>query len=201
MSFDAQQTLQSARGGNEDSLGQLLESYKPYLTLLARVQIGQRLRGKVDPDDVVQEVFLEAHRQFAKFRGTTEQELTAWLRSILAGRLTVTIRRYIGAKGRDVRLERELGARLDQSSQALERGLAASISTPSQQASRREQAVLLAEALVRLPPDYREVIIQHHMEGLTFSQVGKLMDRSEDSIQKLWVRGLATLRRNLGGAA
>lgn len=201
MSFEAQQTLNEARGGNENSLGQLLESYKTYLLLLARVQIGQRLRGKVDPDDVIQEVFLEAHRQFGKFRGTTEQELTAWLRSILAGRLTVTIRRYIGAKGRDVRLERELGARLDQSSQALERGLAASISTPSQQASRREQAVLLAEALGRLPADYREVIIQHHMEGLTFSQVGQRMDRSEDSIQKLWVRGLATLRRTLGGAA
>jgi RNA polymerase sigma-70 factor (ECF subfamily) len=201
MSFDAQQTIQEARGGNDEALGQLLESYKPYLILLARVQIGQRLRGKVDPDDMIQEVFLEAHRQFGKFRGTTEQELTAWLRSILAGRLTLTIRRYIGAKGRDVRLERELGARLDQSSQALERGLAASISTPSQQASRREQAVLLAEALGRLPPDYREVIIQHHMEGLTFSQVGRLMDRSEDSIQKLWVRGLAALRRNLGGAA
>jgi RNA polymerase sigma-70 factor (ECF subfamily) len=200
MRFDAQQTLQEARGGSDEALGQLLESYQPYLVLLARVQIGQRLRGKVDPDDLVQEVFLEAHRQFAKFRGTTEQELTAWLRSILAGRLTMTVRRYVGAKGRDVRLERELAARIDQSSQALERGLAASISTPSQQASRREQAVLLAEALGRLPPDYREVIIQHHMEGLTFTQVGKLMDRSEDSIQKLWVRGLAALRRTMGGA-
>ena len=200
MRFDAQQTLQEARGGSDEALGQLLESYQPYLVLLARVQIGQRLRGKVDPDDLVQEVFLEAHRQFAKFRGTTEPELTAWLRSILAGRLTMTVRRYVGAKGRDVRLERELAARIDQSSQALERGLAASISTPSQQASRREQAVLLAEALGRLPPDYREVIIQHHMEGLTFSQVGQLMDRSEDSIQKLWVRGLAALRRTMGGA-
>ena len=201
MSFDAQQTLQEARAGNDNALGQLLEAYKPYLVLLARVQIGQRLRGKVDADDLVQEVFLEAHRQFGKFRGTTEPELTAWLRSILAGRLTMTVRRYVGAKGRDVRLERELAARIDQSSQALERGLAASISTPSQQAARREQAVLLAEALGRLAPDYREVIIQHHMEGLTFTQVGKLMGRSEDSIQKLWVRGLAALRRTMGGTA
>ena len=45
MSFDAQQALNEARGGNEHSLGPLLESYKPYLSLLARVQIGQRLRG------------------------------------------------------------------------------------------------------------------------------------------------------------
>ena len=109
MSFDAQQKIQDARGGNDEVLGQLLESYKPYLILLARVQIGQRLRGKVDPDDMIQEVFLEAHRALRQFRGTTEHELTAWLRSILAGRLTLMIRRYIGAKGRDVRLERELG--------------------------------------------------------------------------------------------
>ena len=200
MSFDAQQTLQGARGGSDDALGQLLESYKPYLVLLARVQIGQRLRGKVDPDDLVQEVFLEAHRQFAKFRGTTEPELTAWLRSILAGRLTMTVRRYVGAKGRDVRLERELAARIDQSSQALD-ARAGGVDQHAQPAGLAARAGGAAgRALGRLLPDYREVIIQHHMEGLTFTQVGKLMDRSEDSIQKLWVRGLAALRRTMGGA-
>jgi RNA polymerase sigma-70 factor (ECF subfamily) len=198
---DLQLLLQSARGGNEAALGQLLESYSQYLTLLARVQIGRRIQGKVDPADVVQETFLEAHRQIAQFRGTSEGELVAWLRRILAGQLALTMRRFLGTKGRDVNLERELGVQLDQSSQVLDGGLVASGSTPSQHVSRREQAVILADALDRLPPDYREVIILRHLETLPFGEVAARMNRSEDSVQKLWVRALASLRRAMEGGS
>ena len=193
--------IDEARGGNGVAMGSLLESYSRYLTLLARVQIGQRLQGKVDPADVVQETFLEAHRQFPQFRGTSEAEMAAWLRRILAGQLALLVRRYIGTKARDMNLERELGAQLDQSSEAIDRGLAASISTPSQRASRREQAVLLADALGRLPEDYREVIILRHLEGIAFADVAARMGRSVDSVQKLWVRALGSLRSTMEGAA
>lgn len=200
MTSDTHSLLLQARGGNEAALGQLLESYSHYLTLLARLQIGRRLQGKADPADVVQETFLDAHRQFRNFRGVTEAELSAWLRRILAGQLTLLVRRYRGTKARDVMLEQELGAQLDQSSQVLDRGLAASISSPSQHASRREQAVILADALGALPADYREVIILRHLESLSFTDVAQRMGRSEDSVQKLWVRALASLRGTLGGA-
>jgi len=196
-----QALLERARSGDDAALGRLLESYSNYLMLLARVQIGRRIQGKVDAGDVVQEVFLEAHRQIANFRGTTEAELVAWLRKILAGQLALTLRRYLGTKGRDVNLERELGAQLDQSSQALDGGFVASTSTPSQHVSRREQAVLLADALDRLPPDYREVIILRHLESLPFAEVASRMGRSEDSVQKLWVRALASLRKSMDGGS
>jgi RNA polymerase sigma-70 factor (ECF subfamily) len=193
--------IEKARGGDEAALGQLLESHSPYLTLLARVQIGRRLQGKADPGDLVQEVFLEAHRQIRQFRGTCEAELAAWLRTILAGQLALLLRRYLGTQKRDITLERELATQIDQSSQALDRGLAASLSTPSQHASRREQVVLLAAALGRLSEDYREVIILRHLEGLTFREVAERMGRSENGVQKLWVRALANLHRLLEGVS
>ena len=96
-------------------------------------------------------------------------------------------------------LERELGVQLDQSSQAMDIAFVASLSTPSQHASRREQAVLLAEALRELSDDHREVIVLRHLEALSFPEVAARMGRSEDSVQKLWVRALANLRRSLGG--
>src|SRR3954452_21806686 len=201
MTGEPQVLLEQARKGNDVALGQLLESYSRYLTLLARVQIGRRLQGKVDAGDVVQEVFLEAHRQIANFRGTTEAEFIAWLRRILAGQLALTLRRYLGTKGRDVNLERDLGAQLDQSSQAMDGGFVAATSTPSQHVSRREQAVLLADALDKLPPDYREVIILRHLESLPFGEVAGRMGRSEDSVQKLWVRALSSLRRSMDGGS
>jgi RNA polymerase sigma-70 factor, ECF subfamily len=190
--------LARARGGDDGALGLLLERYRAYLTLMARLQIGRRLQGKADPADMVQEAFLEAARHFPQFRGATEPELAAWLRQILATCMAHLVRRYYGTQARDVRLERLLEDELDQSSRALDRGLMAEQSTPSQHVSRREQAVLLADALARLPTDYREVIILRHLEGLTFPEVAVRMERTLDSVEKLWVRALPRLRRALG---
>jgi RNA polymerase sigma-70 factor, ECF subfamily len=195
---DPEQLLHLARNGSTAALGRLLERYRNYLALLARLQIGKRLQGKLDPSDLVQETFLEAHRDFAQFRGGSEAEFVNWLRQILAMNLANLVRHYYGTQRRDVRLERELAVDLDQSSRVLDRGLVAAGSTPSQQAARREQAVLLADALGRLPQDYREVIILRHLEGLTFPEVAHRLGRTLDSVEKLWARGLARLRRSLG---
>ena len=111
----------------------------------------------------------------AEVRGSAEGELLGWLRQILAGVLANIVRRFYRTRRRDVRLERELANDLDRSSQVLEQSLAAPGSTPSQRAARREQVVLLAEALERLPDDYREVIILHHLEGLKFPEVARRM--------------------------
>jgi RNA polymerase sigma-70 factor (ECF subfamily) len=197
--LDPEQLLGLARTGDGTARGRLLAAYGDYLALLARLQIGRRLQGKVDAADLVQETFLEAHRSFGMFRGTREAELVAWLRQILASKFLDLMRRYLGTRRRDVRLERELAEELDQSSRLLDRALVARQSSPSQQALRREQAVLLAGALARLPEDYREVLILHHLEGLSFPEVRRRLNRTLDSVEKLWARGLARLRRALGG--
>src|SRR4051794_12503827 len=103
-----QDLLARARAGEDGALGRLLERYRAYLTVLARVQIGRRLQGKADAADVVQEAFLEAARAFAQFRGRTDREFTAWLRQILANSLAHLVRRYCGTLARDVSLERAL---------------------------------------------------------------------------------------------
>jgi RNA polymerase sigma-70 factor (ECF subfamily) len=194
-----EQLLHQAQAGDDPALGRLLELYRAYLAVLARVQIGRRLQGKVDASDLVQEAFLGAYRDFPQFRGTTEQEFLGWLRQILASLLANLVRHYQGTQRRDVRLERQLALELDQSSQALDRGLMAPQSSPSQQAIRREQSVLLAGALGRLPDEWRELLILRHLEGLSFPEVAQRLGRTVDSVKKLWPRALASLRRLLEG--
>ena len=196
---DPTDLIRQARGGTTEALGLLLSRYGNYLGLLARVQVGRRLQGKVDPADLVQETFLEAHRHFPGFRGQSEPEVAAWLRQIMVGVLSNLLRRYLGTKGRDIRLERELAGELDHSSQAIDRGFADPGPTPSKLAAGRERAVLLADALGRLPDDYREAIILRNLEELPFAEVAKRMGRSEDAVQKLWIRALAKLRTALDG--
>jgi RNA polymerase sigma-70 factor (ECF subfamily) len=187
----AAQLLDRARAGDAKTLGQLLEGYRAYLLVLARVQIGRRLQGKVDASDVVQEAFLGAYRDLPQFRGTSESEFLGWLRKILASLLANLVRHYQGTQRRDVPLERQLARELDQSSHALEANLQAPQSSPSQEASRREQSGLLAEALGRLPQEWRELLILRHLEGLSFPEVARRLGRSVDSVKKQWPRALA----------
>jgi RNA polymerase sigma-70 factor, ECF subfamily len=196
--LDPAELLKRARDGDGAALGLLLQRYRAYLKLLARLEIGRRLSGKLEPSDVVQETFLEAHRDFGAFRGTTEAEFTRWLRRILATNLANAVRHYYGTQRRDIRLERDLAEQLHESSAHLGSALVGSDTSPSLQAARREEAVTLADALTQLPVDYREVLVLRHLEGLSFPDVAGRMGRTEDSVKNLWARALARLRRLLG---
>jgi RNA polymerase sigma-70 factor, ECF subfamily len=188
-------TIQLAKQGDEHSLGVLLSSYERYLKLLAEVQLGYAMRSKVDASDIVQETFLEAHRAIKRFEGSNSEQLIAWLKSILATRLANTMRHYLGTQARDVRLEQRIGQSLDESALSLGGLLPAPGSSPSQHVASKEQSQLVAEALLRLADDYREVIVMRHLEGLTFPEISKAMQRSVDSVEKLWLRGMAKLKR------
>jgi RNA polymerase sigma-70 factor (ECF subfamily) len=198
---DPEKLMELARGGDEPALGVLLQSYRSYLALLASYQIGRRLQQKVDSSDVIQETFLEAYRDFKQFRGATEPELIAWLRRILANNLANVVERYHGTRRRDVRLERDLAKELDRSSCMLDRALADKQSSPSQRVARRDQAVILANALQRLSPDYRQVLIFRHLEELAFPEIAHRMKRSVPSVKNLWARAVAQLRYALGGVS
>jgi len=195
--FDPELLLVMAKGGDGAALGQLLERYRNYMGLLVRLQVGRRLRTKVDIEDLLQEIWLEIHRKIALFRGGSEREFLTWARRVIGAILANQVRHYLGTKCRDLRLERALADELDQSSRALDENLVAAQSSPSQQAVRREQAVLLADALEDLPEDYREVIILRQLEGLSFPDVARRMGRTEDSVKNVWLRALARLRRTL----
>jgi RNA polymerase sigma-70 factor (ECF subfamily) len=195
--FDPELLLVLAKAGDGAALGRLLERYRNYMGLLIRLQVGRRLRRKVDAEDLLQELGLEIHRKIVTFRGSSEREFLMWVRRMIGSIMANQVRHFLGTKCRDLRLERALVEELDRSSRALNRNLVAPQSTPSQQAVRREQAVILADALQRLPEDYREVIILRQLEGLSFPEVARRLGRTEDSVKNVWLRALARLRRTL----
>src|SRR5271166_1482286 len=195
--FDPEFLLVLAKAGDGAALGRLLGRYRNYVGLLVRLQVGRRLKSKVDIEDLLQEIWLEIHRKIALFRGGSEREFLSWVRRLIGSILANQVRHYIGTKGRDLRLERALADELDQSSRAMNGSLVAPESSPSQQAVRREQAVLLADALQDLPEDYREVIILRQLEGLSFPDVARRLGRTEDSVKNVWLRALARLRHML----
>jgi RNA polymerase sigma-70 factor (ECF subfamily) len=199
MGTDPDGLLSLAKAGSGPALSRLLERHRGALEVQARLQVGRRLRAKLDFEDLMQELSLEAHRDITQFRGRSEGEFVSWLRKVFATILSNQVRRYLGTRRRDLRRERRIATGRDDTSRAvIDRRLVAPQSSPSQQASRRERAELLAEALQTLPPAYREVIVLRNLEGLSFSDVAERMGRTEDSVKNIWLRALSRLRRMLG---
>jgi RNA polymerase sigma-70 factor (ECF subfamily) len=173
--------------------------YEPWLRLLARVEIDSRFAGKFSASDAVQQTLTEAWRCWSEFRGQGERERLAWLRQILAHQLAHLARHYAGTQKRDIAREVSLEQSLAQSTARLEHMLAADNSSPSQQIERREQQLLLADVLERLPDDYRRVLILRHLSGLSHAEVAKQMNRSIGAVRMLWIRALARLRDEVSG--
>jgi RNA polymerase sigma-70 factor, ECF subfamily len=197
---NAGRLIQRARGGDPEALGHLLQMYRDYLSFMAESQMCRYSHHAVSASDVVQETFLRAHDNFYQFQGSTEAALTAWLRRILANSIVSLARRPLGLRRQSPAREQTLRDLLDSSSQAAAALFVASDSSPSARASRRERAVLFANAMQQLPGDYRQVILLRHMQGLPFAQVAQQMGRSLSSVEKLWVRALKCLRQLLQAA-
>ncbi len=195
---DLSKLIDQARKGDNQALGELLTSYRKYLVFLARSQVHHHMQAKVDPSDVAQEVCLAAHASIREFQGGTSEEFAGWLRGILTNILAMQMRKYLGTQKRDPRLEQALQQRLASASGFLQSGIAGDFTSPSQHFARNEAFLRLAEALERLPEDYRQVIVLRHVEALPFAEIARVMQRSVDSVEKLWVRGLAKLKQSMG---
>ena len=183
-----------ARGGDQDALERLFEVCRNYVNLLAQAQAESWLQAKVDASDIAQQTMLEAYRDFIGFEGRTRAEWLAWLRRILARNVTDFIRQFRGAKRQ---INREIGLQNAASSSNNLFEPADSAETPSQQLLARERELLIADAVARLAPDHREVIMLRNLQQLEFEEVARRMNRSRPAVQMLWMRALAKLQEIL----
>ncbi len=188
--------LFSAKEGEREKLGELLEMYANYLRILATTQLDNKLRSRVSPSDVVQETLLEAHRDFDDFRGGSEPELLSWLRKILIHNIGRVVERHVLTEKRNVRREVSMNRvhrSLEQSSMHL-RQVADPGCSPSTAAQRTEHTRMLADQLAELPEDHRQVILLRNLEGLSFKEVAESMGRSSGAVRMLWLRAIEGLR-------
>jgi RNA polymerase sigma-70 factor (ECF subfamily) len=194
---DISPELDAARTGSLDALGRVLETYRAYLLLVADREIDPKLQAKGGASDLVQETFLEAQRDFARFQGRTDGEFRAWLRQLLLHNLANFARRYRGTDKRQV--HREVGLAADSSGANPAGALPADTPTPSRWAMAGEQDAALQRAMEQLPEDYRRVLLMRYQDELSFDAIAEKMQRSAGAVRKLWLRAVERLRQELEG--
>jgi RNA polymerase sigma-70 factor (ECF subfamily) len=190
--------ISSARDGDAEALGMLLERERATLRVLAQRAMDARLSRRVDPSDVVQQTFLEAQRDFVDFRGKDGAEWDAWLQQILEHNVSELVEKHIFARKRRVNAERSLDdSKLHRP--ALRDILAADGSSPSHRSIRAEDAAQMAEMIQTLPNDQREAMRLRYLEGRSLQRMADHFGRSQGAVAGLLRRGLQQLRSRFQG--
>jgi RNA polymerase sigma-70 factor (ECF subfamily) len=181
-----QAALERAQQGDAQALGDLLQSYRPYLRVMVHSLRGDRLQTRLDDSDLIQDALLEAHRSFSAFRGSTVPELLAWLRQIVLRSAQRTIRGFVATQKRDLGREETVHGMAEL--------LVDSGSSPSGQAIRHEQAAQMATALARLPEDMQQVLLDRLVDNKPHAQIAERLGRTEQAVRMLYLRALRRLR-------
>ncbi len=192
-------TVQAIRKGDVDALARFFTRHRERLRRMVLFRLHPRLKNRLDPDDVLQEVYLDAVRRIEHCKGEDEGTVYVWLRLIAQQTLIDAHRRHLGAAardaGREVRID-EKRAR-DGISVTIADGLLAQRSTPSRKAVRREEGERLAQAIEGMEEIDREVIALRHFEDLSNAEVARVLGIEPKAASARYVRALRRLREIL----
>lgn len=162
------------------------EQHRERLLSVIYLRMGPDLRTRMDPEDVLQDVAIEAIHSWHTL--SDPASAGAWLVTLAKRKVARILRDQVGVAARDPR--REHAIRTDFP-------VADRRSGPVTAADRKDRLALLGAALERLPEDYREVIMLTKIEGLPAKVVGERMERTENAVNLLLSRALKKLAEEL----
>src|SRR5215213_3311808 len=141
--------LRRALAGDESALAALFDAFRERLRRMVRLRLDRQLSGRVDPDDVLQETFLELRKRFPEYVEDPVLPVFLWLRRMTGQKLTDVHRHHLGTKMRDAGQEVSLhrGPLPQASSASLAAQLLGKLTSASRAAIRAETRLQVQEAL------------------------------------------------------
>jgi len=188
--------LHSAAAGDQQAWGALLTRHKERLRRLVAFRLDQRLQGRIDASDVIQEIYLEAFQHVADYLRQPELPFFLWLRGIAGNKLLELHRFHLGTQMRDAGREVSLyrGTLPATTSAALAAQLLGHVTRPSEAAIRAEVKIRLQEALNSMDSLDREVLALRHFEQLTTAEAAQVLGIKEKAAGKRYLRALKRLK-------
>src|SRR6516164_4220777 len=152
--------LRRAAAGDGTSWEALVDRSRPRLRRMVAFRLDHRLRGRVDPSDVLQDAYLEAWRELGAYLRRPEIPFFLWLRGIAGNKLRELHRHHLGTQMRDPRRELSIGveAMPETTTTAMAAELLGNLTRASEEAVRLELKLRLHDALNTMDPLDREVL-------------------------------------------
>jgi RNA polymerase sigma-70 factor (ECF subfamily) len=189
------------RENGEEALAELFSRFHDRLVRMVSFRLDPRLVGRVDPEDVLQEAYIEVARRFDQFLTDPAVSAYVWIRQITWQTLLTVHRRHLGQK-RNVAQEVSLhsGGGGQQTSCSLATSLVGQRTSPSQAAIRDERLSILRAAIDSMDDLDREVLALRHFEQLGNSEVAEILGISRTAASNRYVRALRRLTDHLDSA-
>jgi RNA polymerase sigma-70 factor (ECF subfamily) len=186
--------IERACRGDQAARQELLLRHQERLRQMILVRMDRRLAARLDPSDVVQDVFADACQKLSDYLRRRPLPFYPWLRQLAWEHLVKLHQRHIGAQKRSITREQPWDRALsDDSALALAGGPPAAAS-PSAQVLREELRRRVRDALERLPEQHREVLVLRYLEQLSMRDVAAVLGASEGAVRVRHLRALQALR-------
>lgn len=197
--YGAEIVVVRAALGDDAALGQLFEQHQGRLEQMVRLRLDQRLRGRLDPSDVLQEVFLEFARRLPDYTATPKLPFYLWLRLLTSQKLVDLHRQHLGAQMRDAGLEISLqsGPFPSASSKSVAELVLSRLTSPSRAAIRAETQLFVQRALNDMDPMDREVLVLRHFEMLSNEETARVLEIKPSAASNRHLRTLKRLKEIL----
>jgi len=191
--------LKRLRDDGETTLANLFDEHRERLLRMVAFRIDNRLHGRVDPTDVVQESYLEAVKRIPHYLANPAVSVFVWIRSITGQTLINVHRRHLKAKRRDAGREvrRSPGAAPQATSVSLAAHLVGQQTSPSHAAMRAEALAGIEQALEQMDEMDREVLVLRHFEELTNQETAETLGLQKSAASNRYIRALKRLREIL----
>jgi RNA polymerase sigma-70 factor (ECF subfamily) len=182
------------RNGDAAALAEFLDARRPALLAVIDRKLGPALRGKVEAQDVFQELAVKALRELPRAR---PDDPFGWL-CHLAEQCVIDGHRHFAAGKRAAGREVPGNVRAGEGSQDLIALLRASMTSPSQAAVRDEREGRLRAAVASLPEEQREALRLRYGEGLPTKEVARRLSKTDVATRVLLTRLVQRLQELLG---
>jgi RNA polymerase sigma-70 factor (ECF subfamily) len=181
--------VERIRAGDREAFTVLFHKYSPRLGVLIHYRLGPAMRGRVEMDDILQETFLNALRQFPGFTYRNPGSFMNWLARI-AEHVIVDCARYHGRQKRGP--SETVALRTESNPGGVE---PVEPTTPSRIFASRERYEHMVQRLEALPDEYRSVIIMAKVECLSTQEIADRLGRTRASVAVLLHRAVQRLRK------
>lgn len=148
-----------------------------------------------DAEDTMQETLLQATKQLPRF--DSPKALAVWLYKVAKSRCLMSRRKSRFAPKEHLSLEVLMPDRAE-----LERLSQAGGETPERLVLAGESSETVQSAVLKLPPEYRLILVLHDMEGLSTDEIARVMSLREGTVRVRLHRARVFVRNELtsGGA-
>ncbi|QEG21440.1 sigma-70 family RNA polymerase sigma factor [Mariniblastus fucicola] len=178
-----------------EAFNEILCRHRDRLKRMVGLRMNQKLQGRLDASDVIQDTFVEASRALEGYLDNPKISVFMWLRRLAGEKLIQAHRKHLGAEKRTANREQPMFAGVPAAtSQVVAIQLSGKLTSPSNAAQKREDKDELMDALDQMGEIDREILMLRHFEQLSNHETAEVVGISYEAVKKRYIRALDKLR-------